>query len=160
MLFVGGALSAIPSLLLLDKPLDAWAYVFTGFGLAAGAACWWSSRYGVGERWLAVIPLLAVPEIVVAVSAMDYVFNYLYFLIALYVALVFSSFRRMAPFLVLIVLGLLAPFAFTSESVQTTALWLLVVGPPVSSPRSSSAGSRATSRRVARPTVSSPGWTG
>jgi diguanylate cyclase (GGDEF)-like protein len=83
------------------------------------------------ERWLAAVPVVATIQVAVAVAATDYVFTYLYFLVALYVAVVFPSLREMAPYLGLIAIGLLVPFAYQDEPARQTTLWLLAVAPGV-----------------------------
>ncbi len=58
---------------------------------------------------------MATVLIAAAVAVTDSVFTYLYFFVALFVALVFPEPRRMAPFLVLVVAALLAPLAYEDE---------------------------------------------
>jgi len=74
---------------------------------------------------------VAVAEIALAVQATDYTLAYLYFFVALYVAVVFPTFREMAPYLALIGVALLLGFLFGGDSAQETALWTLAIGLPL-----------------------------
>jgi diguanylate cyclase (GGDEF)-like protein len=130
-LFIGGALSTLPALLLLEQPHESWVYGLTVLGVASGLICLALPWPRVDERWLGLVPILATVEIALAIAATDYVFSYLYFFIAIYVALVFPTVRRMAPFLALIGIALVVPFLYEDESVRTTMLWVLAVAPGV-----------------------------
>jgi diguanylate cyclase (GGDEF)-like protein len=131
LLFIGGALSTLPALLLLEKPVEAWVYGLTALGVGSGVVCLLLRWQRIDERWLAAVPILATAEIAGAVAATDYVFTYLYFFIALYVALVFPTIRKMAPFLALIGVALVVPFVYETEPVRRTMLWVLAVAPGV-----------------------------
>jgi diguanylate cyclase (GGDEF)-like protein len=131
LLFIGGALSTIPALFLLEEPADPWVYTLTASAVAMGAVCLLAPHPPYDERWLAAIPVIATVEVAVAVAATDYVFTYLYFLVALYVALVFPRLRQMAPYLGMITIGLLLPFAYQNEPARQTTLWVLAVAPGV-----------------------------
>jgi diguanylate cyclase (GGDEF)-like protein len=130
-LFIGGALSTIPALFLLEPPANPGVYVLTALGVATGVICLLAPRLAFDERWLVAVPVIATIQVTVAVAVTDYVFTYLYFLVALYVAIVFPSLRRMAPYLGLIAAGLLVPFAYQDEPARQTMLWLLAVAPSV-----------------------------
>jgi diguanylate cyclase (GGDEF)-like protein len=130
-LFIGGALSSIPALFLLEQHVDPWIYCLLAITLAIGAFCLLVPNPPHQERWLAAIPVIATVQVAGVVAATDYVFTYLYFLVALYVALVFPSLRAMAPYLGLIAAGLLVPFAYQEEPARQTTLWLLAVAPGV-----------------------------
>lgn len=81
------------------------------------------------ERWLLVIPLIAVVQVAIDVGLVDYVLTSLFLPIALYVALVFSNQRVVAALLTLIVVALLIPFLYSAQPTRDTALWVLVIGP-------------------------------
>jgi diguanylate cyclase (GGDEF)-like protein len=130
-LFIGGALSTIPALFLLEQPADPWIYALTASAVAIGAVCLLVPSPPYDERWLAAVPVVATAQVAVAVAATDYVFTYLYFLVALYVALVFPRLREMAPYLGMIAIGLLVPFAYQTEPARQTTLWALAVAPGV-----------------------------
>jgi diguanylate cyclase (GGDEF)-like protein len=130
-LFIGGALSTIPALFLLEEPADPWVFALTAFAVAMGAVCLLIPNPPYDERWLAAIPVVGTIQVAIAVAATDYVFTYLYFLVALYAAVVFPRLREMAPYLGLIAIGLLLPFAYQDEPARQTALWLLAVAPGV-----------------------------
>ncbi len=130
LLFIAGSISTLPgTLLLLDQSFEPWMYSLTGLGILSGVVCllvpWWR----VHENWLAVVPVLATFEIAATVALTDFIFSYLYFFVALFVALVFPQPRRMAPFLGLLLLALLAPLAYRNEPVREGLLWALAIGP-------------------------------
>lgn len=131
LLFIVGSISTIPGTFLLDRDFEPWMYSLTALALLSGLIClvipWWR----IDDRWLAAVPVLATIEIAVAVAVTHYVFAYLYFFVAIYVALVFPTLRRQAPFLLLILLALLVPFAYQDEPVRRTGLWALAVAPGV-----------------------------
>lgn len=131
LLFIVGSISTLPGTFLLDQPFEPWMYSLTGLGVLSGVICllvpWWR----VNERWLALVPVLATLEIAVTVAVTDFVFTYLYFFVALYIALVFPEQRRMAPFLGLVLLALLAPLTYEEQPIRQGLLWALAVGPGV-----------------------------
>ena len=88
---------------------------------------WWR----ISDRWLAAVPVLATVEVAVAIQATDEVFTYLYFFVALFVALVFPRARQMWPYLVLLAVALLLPVAISDNPVRETLLWTLVAAPGV-----------------------------
>jgi diguanylate cyclase (GGDEF)-like protein len=85
----------------------------------------------ISERWLAAVPVVATIQIAVVVGITHVVFTYLYFFVALYVALVFPTYRRMAFFLGVILLALLVPFLYEDEPARRTLLWVLAVAPGI-----------------------------
>ena len=131
LLFIVGSLSTIPASFLLDQDLEPWMFSLNAIGVAAGVACltlpWWR----ISERWLMVLPVLATVLVAATIGITHYVFTYLYFVVALWVALVFPHPRQMAPFLGLIGLALVAPVLYESEPVRETMLWALAVGPGI-----------------------------
>jgi diguanylate cyclase (GGDEF)-like protein len=106
-------------------------YGLTGVAVLSGFACLLAPWWRMGDGWLAVVPVLATVEIAVAVGVTHFTFTYLFFFVALYVALVFPRPREMAPFLALIIVALFAPLAYETEPVRETLLWALAVGPGV-----------------------------
>jgi diguanylate cyclase (GGDEF)-like protein len=132
LLFIVGSVSTIPGTFLLEgDDFEPWMYSLTALGVLSGVACFLLPWWRIDERWLAVVPVLATIEVAVAVGLTHYVFSYLYFFVAIYVALVFPTLRRQAPFLLLILVALLVPFAYESESLRQTTLWVLAVAPGV-----------------------------
>ena len=131
LLFIVGSLTAVPGTLLLDEPLDPWVYSLTAIGVLTGIFClvfpWW--RFD--ERWLAIMPVISTVLIAVAVAVTHPVFTYLYFFVALFVALVFPRPRQMIPFLVLVVAALLAPLIYEDEPIRETLLWAFALTPGV-----------------------------
>ncbi len=87
------------------------------------------------ERWdvrlLLAIPVIAIVQVAFAVALVDFVLTCLFLPVALYVALVFASSTITLPFLALMTLALLMPFAYSDEPNRDIALWVLVVGPAV-----------------------------
>lgn len=130
-LFIAGTLSTIPGTLLLEKEFEPWMYSLTGLGVLSGLVCLAIPWTRVSERWLAAVPVVATIQIAVVVAITHVVFTYLYFFVALFVALIFPTYRRMAPFLALIVLALFAPFLYEDEPARRTLLWALAVAPGV-----------------------------
>jgi diguanylate cyclase (GGDEF)-like protein len=131
LLFIVGSVSTIPGTFLLEEDFEPWMYSLTALAVLSGVAClllpWWR----IDSRWLALVPVLATIEIAAAVALTHYVFTYLYFFVAIYVALVFPTLRRQAPFLLLILAALLVPLLYEDEPVRRTALWALAVAPGV-----------------------------
>jgi diguanylate cyclase (GGDEF)-like protein len=96
-----------------------------------GIACllipWWR----IPDRALAVIPIVATVFIAAAVAMTHSVYSYLYFFVALFVALVFPEPKRMAPYLALIMVALLAPLIYSDRPSDEVMLWALAAGPGV-----------------------------
>ena len=131
LLFVAGSVTTIPGTFLLDDPIEPWKYAFTAFGVLTGLVCLAIPWQRVDERWLAVVPVVATIEVAGAVALTHFVFTYLFFFVAIYVALVFPTPRQMAPFLVLICIALMAPLAYDDAPIRETLLWPLVVAPAI-----------------------------
>jgi diguanylate cyclase (GGDEF)-like protein len=130
-LFIAGTLSTVPGTLLLEKDFETWMYSLTVLGVLSGLVCLAVPWTRVSERWLAVVPVVATIQIAVVVAITHVVFTYLYFFVALYVALVFPTYRRMAFFLGVILLALLVPFLYEDEPARRTLLWVLAVSPGI-----------------------------
>jgi diguanylate cyclase (GGDEF)-like protein len=107
-LFIAGTLSTIPGTLLLEKEFEPWMYSLTVIGVLSGLICLVIPWTRVSERWLAVVPVVATIQIAVVVAITHVVFTYLYFFVALYVALVYED-----------------------EPARRTLLWVLAVAPGV-----------------------------
>jgi diguanylate cyclase (GGDEF)-like protein len=131
LLFVAGAITTIPGTLLLDEPIEPWKYAVTAFAVLTGLICMLIPWQRVDERWLIVVPLLAIAEVTGAIALTHSVFTYLFFFVAIYVALVFPSPRQMVPLLVLICLALMAPLAYDDAPLREALLWPLVVAPAI-----------------------------
>ncbi|MSO41541.1 MAG: GGDEF domain-containing protein [Solirubrobacterales bacterium] len=128
-LVIVGAISTIPALLLLETDVEQWKYAFTALGVLTGILCVLLPLHRLPRRWLAVVPVIATIEVAVAVEITQTVFSYLYFFVAVYVALVFPQPRRMAPYLVLIVVALVAPIFYADDSSRDVLLWALAIAP-------------------------------
>ena len=131
LLFIAGTLTTIPGTFLLDQNFEPWMYSLTALGILSGLVCLMVPRWRVNERWLAAVPVVAILEIAAIVAITHFVFTYLYFFVALYVSLVFPEPRRMAPFLVLVLLALLAPIVYEDEPVREGLLWAFAAGPGI-----------------------------
>jgi diguanylate cyclase (GGDEF)-like protein len=131
LLFITGAASTIPGTLLLEQDFEPWMYSLTAAGVLSGVACLLAPWWRMGDSWLAVVPVLATVEIATTVALTHYVFTYLYFFVALFVALVFPHPRQMAPFLVLICAALFAPLLYEDQPVRETLLWAVAGGPGI-----------------------------
>jgi diguanylate cyclase (GGDEF)-like protein len=131
LLFISGTLTTIPGTFLLDQDFEPWMYSLSALGILSGVVClampWWR----VDEKWLAVVPVVAVLEIATIIALTDFVFTYLYFFVALYVSLVFPHPRQMAPFLVLLLVALLSPIVYEDEPVREGLLWAFAAGPGI-----------------------------
>ena len=128
-LFIGSALMMVPAILLLGKSVEPSQLTLIALAVGTGAACLAASKRQLSRRWLAVVPVVAVAEMAAVVQATDYVLSYLYFFVALYVAVVFP--RRMGPYLALIGAALLLRFTDAGVDFQEGALWTLAVGLPL-----------------------------
>ena len=154
LLFIAGTLSTIPGTFLLDD-FEPWMYSLTAIGIVIGLACLAVPWSRVDERWLAVVPMVAIAEIALIVGITHYVFTYLYFFVALYVSLVFPEPRRMAPYLVLLTVALVAPVAYEDEPVEEGLLWAFAAGPGIVLTAVVVGRLTAASKRAARPTAGS-----
>jgi diguanylate cyclase (GGDEF)-like protein len=130
-LFIGSAAMMVPAILLLGKPLTTPEASLIGLAVGTGVACFAAAERQLSRRWLAVVPLVAVAEMAAMVQATDYVLSYLYFFVALYVAVVFPRPRQMVPYLALIGAALLLRFTDPGVDFQEGALWTLAVGLPL-----------------------------
>jgi diguanylate cyclase (GGDEF)-like protein len=130
-LFIGCALMVVPAILLLSEPLEVSQAILIPLALVTGAACIAASRRQLSRRWLAIVPVVAVAEMAGIVQATDYVLFYLYFFVALYVAVVFPTPRQMVPYMALIGAALLLRFTDPGVDFQDGALWTLAVGLPL-----------------------------
>jgi diguanylate cyclase (GGDEF)-like protein len=128
-LFIGSALMMVPAILLLGRALTVPEMVLIALAVGTGAACLAAAERPLGRGWLAVVPVIAVAEMAAVVQATDYVLSYLYFFVALYVAVVFPG--RMFPYLSLIGAALLLRFTDAGVGFQEGATWTLAVGVPL-----------------------------
>src|SRR3954462_1493099 len=124
-LFIGSAAMMVPAILLLGKPLTTPEASLIGLAVGTGVACFAAAERQLSRRWLAVVPLVAVAEMAAMVQATDYVLSYLYFFVALYVAVVFPRPRQMVPYLALIGAALLLRFTDPGVDFHEGALWTL-----------------------------------
>ena len=130
LLFIVGAVSTVPATFVLEGGgIATWKYALTALGVLTGVLCILLRLDLLDRRWLRVVPIVATIEVAVAVAITDAVFSYLFFFVAVYVALVFPRPREMAPYLALIVLALLGPLGYGSESARDVLLWTLAVAP-------------------------------
>jgi len=130
-LFIGSALVMVPAILLLGTSIGLGVVLLFVLAIGTGVICLGASKRDPDRRWLSVIPVVAIVEMAAVVQATDYVLSYLYFFVALYVAVVFPTPRQMLPYLVLIVGAMLLRFTDTGVSFQEGVLWTLAVGMPL-----------------------------
>jgi diguanylate cyclase (GGDEF)-like protein len=131
LLFIVGSISTIPGTFLLDKDFEPWMYSLTALAVISGLVCFLLPWWRIDERWLAAVPVVATIQIAIAVAITHPVFTYLYFFVAIYMALVFPALRRQAPFLLLILGALLLPLLYDDEPARRTILWPLATAPGV-----------------------------
>ena len=131
LLFITGALSTIPGTFLLDKDFEPWMYSLTVLAILLGVACLVLPLWRLPERWLMAVPVVSTILVAIAVGITHEVFTYLYFFVALFVALVFPQPRRMAPFLALLIVALFAPLVYSDEPARETLLWAIAAGPGI-----------------------------
>ena len=131
LLFITGAISTIPGTFLLEADFEPWMYGLTALAIVIGIGCilipWWL----LPDRLLLAIPVVGTILIAIEVGITHEVFSYLYFFVALFLALVFPEPRRMAPYLALVVLALLAPLVYSDEPADEILLWAIAAGPGV-----------------------------
>jgi diguanylate cyclase (GGDEF)-like protein len=130
-LLIVTAVTTLATALLLGVHIGSGIVALTAITAIIGLVCLrvpWENR---DERWLFAIPVIAIVQVAIAVGLVDFVLTSLFLLVALYVALVFPSPRVSIPFLCLMLVALVLPFAYADEPSRDTALWVLVVGPAV-----------------------------
>ena len=131
LLFITGALSTIPGTFLLDSDFEPWMYGLTALAIAIGVGCMLIPWGLLPDRLLLAVPVVGTILVAIAVGITHEVFSYLYFFVALFLALVFPEPRRMAPYLALVVLALLAPLVYSDEPTDEVLLWAIAAGPGV-----------------------------
>jgi diguanylate cyclase (GGDEF)-like protein len=124
LIVAGSALAASP---LVEDSTGAENFLIAGLAALAGLICLWLPWRRVDERWLAAVPLVSIVAIAFAAASVDYALDCLYLAVALYAALVFPP-RAIIVLVALIIGALVLPFAYSDQSAEQTARWLLVVG--------------------------------
>jgi diguanylate cyclase (GGDEF)-like protein len=130
-LLIVNAVTSLATALLLGVHIGSGIVALTAVTAIVGLVCLRVPWDLWDEPWLLAIPVIAVVQVAVAVALVDFVLTSLFLLVALYVALVFPSPRVAIPFLGLMVVALVLPFAYSDQPSRDTALWVLVVGPAV-----------------------------
>jgi diguanylate cyclase (GGDEF)-like protein len=130
-LLIVTAVTSLATALLLEVHTGAGIITLTAVTASLGLICLRAPWETWDGRLLYAIPVVAVIEVAVAVALVDFVLTSMFLLVALYVALVFASPRVTIPFLALLVVALVLPFAYSDQPSRDTALWVLVVGPAV-----------------------------
>jgi diguanylate cyclase (GGDEF)-like protein len=125
------AVTTLATALLLGVHIGLGIVALTSLAALGGLFCLRIPSDGLDERWLLAIPMIAVVQVGIAVGVVDFVLTSLFLPVALYVALVFPTTRIAVPFLGLMVIALLVPFAYSDQPTKDTLLWVLVVGPAV-----------------------------
>jgi diguanylate cyclase (GGDEF)-like protein len=130
-LLIVTAITTLATALLLSVHIGSGIVALTAITAIIGLVCLRVPWESWDERWLFAIPVIAVVQVAIAVGLVDFVLTSLFLLVALYVALVFPSPRVSIPFLCLMVVALVLPFAYADQPSRETALWVLVVGPAI-----------------------------
>ena len=127
--FIGAALFAVPSTLLLEPVPPASSYLLTVAGLLSGFICIALPWERMDVRWLHVAGVVATIEAASAVAVFGMPYVAFFFLVAVSVAYVSPDPRPVAGHLAFIGLALLGPLAYGPESAKATLQLALVVFP-------------------------------
>lgn len=127
--FIGAALLAVPSTLLLEPTPSGDAYLLTLAALATGFLCMALPWERINPNWLNLFGVLATIQVAAAVEVFGQSFLALYFVVALAMAYVASGGRVLAGHVILIGLALLGPVAYGSESARMVVQQALIVFP-------------------------------
>jgi len=127
--FIGAALFAIPSSILLEPSPPSGAYLLTIAALASGFACMALPWERINPRWLHAVGVLATIQAAAAVALFGQSFVVVYFLIGLGVAYVAPDPRIVAGHLALIVIALVGPVVYGPDSVRATLQQAFIVFP-------------------------------
>lgn len=127
--FIGAALFAVPSTLLLEPVPPASSYLLTVAGVLSGFLCIALPWERMDVRWLHVAGVVATIEAAGAVAVFGMPYVAFFFLVAVSVAYVSPDPRHVAGHLALIGLALIGPVAYGPGSDRVTLQLALVVFP-------------------------------
>jgi hypothetical protein len=114
-LFIGGALLSLPSSALLDPPADATYYLMTLLGIATGLACLRLRWERYPAKVFHLVALVATVEVAAVVALFDPLYSYFLFLIAVYIAYVYPSWRDVLPQVALTSFVLCLPLLYEDD---------------------------------------------
>ena len=127
--FIGAAVLAVPSTLLLEPRPPGQDYLVTVAGLFTGLVCMSLPWERLDLRWLHVVGVLATVQAAVAVAVFGQPYSAIFFLIAVGVAYIVPDFRGLAAHLLFIGVALFAPVVYGPAGVEATLQVGLVVYP-------------------------------
>jgi hypothetical protein len=96
-LFIGGSLLSLPSSALMEPAAEPGYYLLTALGVATGLACLRIPWQRFGRSVFHLVAVIAAVEVAAAVALFDPLYQYFLFLIAVYVAYVYPSWRDVIP---------------------------------------------------------------
>lgn len=127
--FIGAALFAIPSTLLLEPRPETGSYLVSVAGLVTGLVCMALPWERINPKWLHAVGVIATVEAAIAVAVFGQPYAAFFFLIGVLVAYVAPYPRIVAGHLALIGVALVAPVAYGPASAIDTLQLALVVFP-------------------------------
>ncbi len=127
--FIGAAVLAVPSTLLLEPRPPGQDYLVTVAGLFTGLVCMSLPWERLDLRWLHVVGVLATVQAAAAVAVFGQPYSAIFFLIAVGVAYIVPDNRGLVAHLLFIGVALFAPVLYGPASVEETLQVGLVVYP-------------------------------
>jgi len=125
LLFIGAALTALPSSLLLGFHPAAAGYAIIALSVAVGTACFAAPWDRLSWAWLHAANLAAVLLVALGNAAADRTYAIYYVFPAVFAAYVFRSRAAVILHLTVISLALAGPIAYGHESVRLSAMTAL-----------------------------------
>ena len=132
-LFFTGALSLVPSSLLIEPAPVLESYLLTVLGITSGLACYLAPWERLSDRWLHLLPPLGSVEIalvIVSFGEAGRTYSALYTLILVWIAYVFAS-RRVIVLQSLVAITIGAGAILVDDSFGQDAVLHLLAGLPV-----------------------------
>jgi diguanylate cyclase (GGDEF)-like protein len=130
-LFIGGAISAVPASFLVEPEPEGSIYLLTVLGVASGLLCLILPWERISPRWLHAIPVIATIEIAAVVGLGGPVFSYLYFFVGIYVAAIFSEPRELVAHFCVIGIALFAPLVYEPDDARETLTYASAFAPGI-----------------------------
>ena len=127
--FIGAAVVAVPSTLLLDSVAATEAYLVTVAGLATGLACMALPWERMDPRWLHLVGALATVQAAAAVAVFGQSYMAFFFIIAMAVAYMVPDAKGFFAQVLLIGLALFGPVVYGPASAESTIQMGLVTYP-------------------------------
>lgn len=118
--FIGAAVVAVPSTLLLDPVPPSESYLVTVAGIATGLACMALPWERMDPRWLHVVGALATVQAAAAVAVFGQAYIAFFFLIAMAVAYMVPDAKGFFAQVLLIGVALFGPVAYGPASAEST----------------------------------------